>query len=300
MSRQFLVINYAVAVSALAVVFSVSANAGLQRTFVSTAGDDANTSASCAPSAPCRTFAAALSVTNAGGEIVVLTSGGYGPATISQPVVITAIGVNASISTITGGANGLTINTTGNVTLIGLNLHGEGVGNDGILVQQVGFLRLYNMLIENFTANGVDFEVSGKLAMYNSAVNDNASNGLAVNNGSANAYVQNISFDHNSIGAGVSSGQLVVADSVATNGTSGFVSTGGTVTLVNDRAAFNGTGLQASGGGTLIFASCVIANNTTAYNVAGGSTMEGTLPGTTLIAPGQGATGTLGTAITLQ
>ena len=116
-------------VTALAVklILSLSTCAGAARTFVSTIGNDANTSANCSPSAPCRTFSAALSVTNPGGELVVLTSGGYGPATITQPVVITAIGVDASISVTTSGADtfGLAISTPGNVTLIGLSLHGE-------------------------------------------------------------------------------------------------------------------------------------------------------------------------------
>ena len=232
-------------------------------------------------------------------EIVVLTSGGYGPATISQPVVITAIGIDASISVTTSGGNGITINTPGNVTLIGLNLHGEGMGNDGILVQQVTFLRLFNVLIENFQMNGVDFEVSGNLAIYNSEMNDNIVDGLEVNNASANVYVENSSFDNNSVGAGVGSGQLAIADSFATNNGSGFVSTGATLTLLNDRAAFNGTGLKVSGGGTLVFANCLIAGNTTAYSIASGS-MAGTNPGTSLIAPGQGTAGTLATPITLQ
>ena len=82
-------------------------------------GNDANTSANCSPAAPCRTFAAALPVTNSGGEIVVLTSGGYGPVNITQPVIITAIGVDASISA-TSSENVISILTTGNVTLIGI------------------------------------------------------------------------------------------------------------------------------------------------------------------------------------
>ena len=292
-------ITQALAVVTMALALSASAQAGASRTFVATTGNDANTSVNCGATSPCRTFAAALSVTNSGGEVVVLSSGGYGPATISQPVIITAIGIDASISVTTSGANGITINTPGNVTLIGLNLHGEGTGNDGVLVQQVGFLRLYNMLIEKFQLHGVDFEVSGNLAIYNSEMNDNLFHGLAVNNASANVYVENSSFDNNSVGAGVGNGQLTVVDSVATHNGSGFVSMGGTVTLFDDRASFNSTGLQVSLGGTLIFANCLIANNTTAYNIGPG-TMAGTNPGTSLIAPGQGTTGTLSTPITLQ
>ena len=101
-SRQLHIIH-ALAVSAIALAFSVSAQAAASRTFVSTIGNDANTSANCSPAAPCRTFGAALSVTNPGGEVVVLTSGGYGPATISQPVVITALGIDASVTQATAG-----------------------------------------------------------------------------------------------------------------------------------------------------------------------------------------------------
>lgn len=121
------------AVSALALTFSTSAQAGASRTFIGTTGRDANI-AVCSASAACRTFAAALLVTNPDGEIVVVNPGGDGPATISQPVIITAIGVDASISVTTFGAAGLTINTGGNVTLIGLNLHSEATGGAGIEV----------------------------------------------------------------------------------------------------------------------------------------------------------------------
>jgi hypothetical protein len=300
MSRQSHVIDYVLAVSAFALAFSVSAQAGATRTFVSTTGNDSNTSANCGPLSPCRTFTAALSVTNAGGEIVVLTSGGYGPATISQPVIITAIGVDASISVTTSGGAGLTVKTPGNVTLIGLNLHGEGTGLDGILVQQVGFLRLYNMLIENFLRSAVSFQVSGNLAIYGSRITDGNTDGLIVNNPSANVYVQDTSFDHidGAFAVNVVAGQVTVADSSAEYNNFAFEAQGGTLTLFNDRVSFNATGLDASGG-VLYFAKCLIANNATAYSIEGG-TMAGTSAGTTLIAPGQATSGALSTPIALQ
>ena len=51
------------------------ASAGGQRTFVASTGDDGDP---CSLSLPCRSFAAAILQTNAGGEVVVLDSGGYG------------------------------------------------------------------------------------------------------------------------------------------------------------------------------------------------------------------------------
>ncbi len=84
----------------LVLVVAASANAA-QRTFVSTAGFDTN---DCSLTAPCRGFAKALTVTDVGGEIVVLDSGGYGAVAIGQPVsIIAPSGVYAGISVFAGG-----------------------------------------------------------------------------------------------------------------------------------------------------------------------------------------------------
>ena len=64
-------------------------------TWVSATGSDASTT--CSITAPCATFAHALTETSAGGEIDVLSSGSYGAITISEPVTIYASGVNAVI-----------------------------------------------------------------------------------------------------------------------------------------------------------------------------------------------------------
>ena len=299
-SRQLRLVHW-FAVPVMALVFAVSVQAGTSRTFVSTTGNDSNTAVNCSPAAPCRTFAAALSVTNSGGELVVLSSGGYGPVTITQPVIITAIGIDASISAVSGG-NGITIDTAGNVTLIGLNLHGEGVGTNGVSVEQVGFLRLYNMLVENFANIGVDLEVTGKMAVYDSVINDNGNFGLRVNSATATAYVHNSSFDGNvTAGAAAASGQLTIADSSSSNNGNGFriFGAGATMTLINDRAEYNGSGLFVDLGGSMYFAGCLIANNTASYTIPMG-TLSGTSPGTNLITPGQSTSGTLSTPITLQ
>src|SRR5688572_6672741 len=65
------------------------------RTFVSTTGSDANP---CTNTQPCRNFAAAIAKTNAGGEVVALSSGGYGPFTIDKSVTVSAVGVYAGIT----------------------------------------------------------------------------------------------------------------------------------------------------------------------------------------------------------
>lgn len=298
-SRQLHVIHV-VGASALAFAFSVTAQAGATRTFVSTIGSDSNFAVNCSATANCRSLQVALSVTNAGGEVVVVDSGGYGPAEIIQPVVITASGVDASISATVPGSSALVINTTGNVTITGLSLHGEASAAYGISVDEVGFLRLYNMLIENFTLDGVDLPNGGKLAIYGSTINDNFNGALVLSNVSDAAYVQDSSFDHNGVGVGVFAGQATVVDSSAEYNTSGFDAFGGTLSLFNDRASFNVDGLVATSGATLYFADCLISNNTNAYQVTSGGTMFGTSPGTSLIAPNQSVIGTLSTPVALQ
>ena len=63
-------------------LFSVEpASAQAIRTWVSGVGDDVNP---CSRTAPCKTFAGAISKTAAGGEINCLDSAGYGAVTITK------------------------------------------------------------------------------------------------------------------------------------------------------------------------------------------------------------------------
>ena len=72
-----------------------------QRTFVSTSGSDS--SAICAVSAPCRTFAKAITVTDDAGEVIAVESGGYGATAVNRSVsIIAPPGVYAGISVFSG------------------------------------------------------------------------------------------------------------------------------------------------------------------------------------------------------
>jgi hypothetical protein len=72
--------------AALPLVFaSASANAQATRTWVSGVGDDVNP---CSRTAPCKTFAGAISKTARNGEISVLDPGGYGAVTITKSITI--------------------------------------------------------------------------------------------------------------------------------------------------------------------------------------------------------------------
>src|SRR5437016_13159561 len=74
--------------SASLVLLALPLTAQTTRTFVSAqVGNDAN---SCVPTAPCRTFGRAISLTLSGGEVIVLDSGGYGRFTVKQAITIQA------------------------------------------------------------------------------------------------------------------------------------------------------------------------------------------------------------------
>src|SRR5258708_3567122 len=101
--------------------------AAVPRAFVSINGSDANP---CSAVQPCRSFNQALTVVEAGGEIVVQNSGGYSTGfTITQSVTIDAAGFNASVIS-TGPGDLCTINTTNTtdrVVLRGISFHGASV-----------------------------------------------------------------------------------------------------------------------------------------------------------------------------
>src|ERR1700760_744389 len=81
-------ITFAIALFATALIGALSgsfAQAQALRTFVSGTGSDSNP---CTLALPCRTFQYAHDNTAAGGEIDVLTPGGYGPLTISKAISV--------------------------------------------------------------------------------------------------------------------------------------------------------------------------------------------------------------------
>jgi Right handed beta helix region len=171
-----------------------------------------------------------------------------------------------------------------------------------MVVQQVGFLRLYNVLIENFGIDGIVFDADGNLAVYDSKITDSALIGLFLGNPTAKAYVHNTAFDNDAT-AGVlvsGGGTMTIADSSAHFDGIGFWADSGTIVLDNDSVILNTAGMEVDGSGQLYFAGCLISDNTTAWNVAAGGTMTDTSPGTSLITPGQATSGTLSTATVLQ
>eukprot|EP01037_Dinobryon_pediforme_P035428 gene35428-41808_t len=114
---------------------SAPAFAQATRTWISGVGDDANP---CSRTAPCKTFAGAISKTAAGGEINLIDSGGFGGVTITKSITLRAVGVEAGI--LVAGTNGIVINAaaTDKVVLEGLDF--EGLKNTGSVPPLSGVL----------------------------------------------------------------------------------------------------------------------------------------------------------------
>src|ERR1700752_1533441 len=90
-----------------ALLQTAPAQAQATRTWVSGVGDDANP---CSRTAPCKTFAGAISKTAAQGEINVLDPGGFGAVTITKSITISSDSIEAGV--LVSGTNGIVVNVT--------------------------------------------------------------------------------------------------------------------------------------------------------------------------------------------
>jgi hypothetical protein len=179
--------------AALSLVVPTLGSATIQRTFVASNGVDTN---ACSIAAPCRSFGAAIGKTNAGGEVVVLDSAGYGPVTVAKPVsLIAPPGVYAGVTVFNG--DGITIDAPGaTVALRGLSINGQG-GNLGIDVVQVATLHIENCVVSNMASNGIVlFAAGAKMAVFDTIVRDNAGTGIGVA-ADANVVLGRVRSEHN-------------------------------------------------------------------------------------------------------
>ena len=113
----------------VAIAFTAVAQAQATRTWVSGVGDDANP---CSRTAPCKTFAGAISKTATAGKINVLDPGGFGGVTITKSITISSEGFEAGV--LVSGTNAIIVNVpnaTDAVILRGLDFEGLGTGLSG-------------------------------------------------------------------------------------------------------------------------------------------------------------------------
>src|SRR6202142_3046389 len=196
-----LIAAFAVGLALVGMLFAAPAQAQATRTFVSPTGNDA--SVSCSLAAPCRTFAAAYALTNAGGEIAVLGTAGYGTLTIGKAIsIVNGGGFEAGIAVPSGGI-GITINAniTDSVSLRGLAIDGAGVGQTGIKFNSGTSLTVESCIIRHMTGDGIDSFSNAPtsiLTVSNSIVNDNPGDGIIVQpSGNTTAMFNRIETNNN-------------------------------------------------------------------------------------------------------
>ncbi|MBL0165465.1 MAG: right-handed parallel beta-helix repeat-containing protein [Xanthomonadales bacterium] len=248
------------------------------RTWVSGVGDDANP---CSRTAPCKTFAGAISKTAAGGVIDALDPGGFGAVTITKAITIESDGALASV--LVSGTNGIIINAGVNdaVVIRNIKITGLGTGLDGIRFLAGGSLLVEGTSIEGFANTGINFipsnaatlTVRGTTLRGNGKVGGNFG-GINVQPGAAGSargslddvhFVRNTGFGlvagssaANPPGSDSGPVSLAVRNSVAsTNAGNGFAVIGGSATaqlmLDNVLSADNeSAGVIAIGGNALI------------------------------------------------
>ena len=126
MSKTRLLVN-CLALIVLTLAVQSVANAQATRTWVSGVGDDANP---CSRTAPCKTYAGAISKTAAGGEISTLDPGGFGALTITKAMTVNGDGTLAGI--LNAGVSGIIVNAGANdvVYIRNLSINGAGVDDN--------------------------------------------------------------------------------------------------------------------------------------------------------------------------
>ena len=287
--------KFTACVLAAAGFYATPAYSQATRTWVSGVGDDVNP---CSRTAPCKTFAGAISKTATGGEINCLDPAGFGAVTITKSITIDCTGTLGGV--LASSTTGVIVNGAGAVvTLRALEINGGPPnlpGVNGVRFLQGSTLTIEDSTIYNFLGaapNGFGILVnptSGteRLVVRNTTINNNggAANGAGIGiqpTGTATVQVTlvdvrlvgnpQLGFFANNGGTGIISATL---DRVTISGsTTGILASGANgvvLQVVNSNILNAGTGLSASGAGARIrIGGSTLFNNGTAANATGGA-----------------------------
>jgi len=267
--------------------FASLAQAQASRTWVSGVGDDVNP---CSRTAPCKTFAGAISKTAAGGEIDCLDPGGFGGVTVTKSITIEGTHGAGFGGILASSTVGVTVNGPGAVvTLRSLSINGGPPnlpGTFGVRFIQGSKLRVEDCKIFNFAAaaSGVGIEIalgtaakvdikdstiynnnrgiratttSGVLLVIleNTAVQHNATEGVKLDTGAfLEARNSNISYNATgvSLTGGANSGaSLIHCEIIANTGTGLAAGTSGFTRIGGSSFIGNGTGISQSAANTV-------------------------------------------------
>ena len=264
----------AVAIFTLTVVSIAQAQA--TRTWVSGVGDDVNP---CSRTAPCKTYAGAISKTAKDGEISTLDPGGFGAVTITKSITINGGNGGQGYGSILASlVNGIVINITDvndvrkSVRLDWLNINGASTGLDGIKFSNGNVLHVSNTLIDGFTSDGIEVTAATPtVVIENTRIRNCVGNGIRTNSGTGagiKATVANSIITRNGVGVNFENGTLgSVYDSTVANNTShglqvGEPTAGSNMNVVNVNVSNNaGTGVNVLNSSRARIARCNIFQN---------------------------------------
>jgi len=275
------------AIAIFTLAFASMAQAQATRTWVSGVGDDVNP---CSRTAPCKTFAGAISKTFINGEIDCLDPGGFGTVTITKSITLDGTHGSGFGSILSSGVNAIIINAGGSVNdplrsvrIRNLSINGAGAsgavgtrtGLRGIKILSALDVYIEGCVIDNFSDRGISDERAagtGKLRITDTIVkNTGGSNIVVIPTGAAtiNVHIDNVHAENSGTNSGIvfdGTGGTIkasVADSYATgNASSGLFVASATSDVMVDRCIIsnNLTGITANSG------TVGLANSTVTHN----------------------------------
>ncbi len=284
------------ALVAFTLMVTSMAQAQATRTWVSGVGDDVNP---CSRTAPCKTFAGAISKTAAGGEIDCLDPGGFGAVTLTKSIVIDGTTGSGFGSILASGVNGVNVNdsATGSpntivVRLRNLSINGAGttLGINGVNFTSGATLHVENCRIMNFSGDGIRKATTaagsaGRVIVSDTIITDCASDGVEL--AGSNTANDAVSLDRVSItrcGNGVkvsNRASVAISNSVlslnnATVSSAAAITTsaavgGGIIDLENCQVNFNSVGVQPNANNAIRLSNVHMTGNGNALNFNGGT-----------------------------
>lgn len=259
-------------------LFSLAVSAQATRTWVSGVGDDVNP---CSRTAPCKTFAGAISKTATNGEINCLDPAGYGAVTVTKSITIDCEDTQGSI--LSAGTNGVIVNITAAAdtkkafTMRGISINGAGTGINGIRVLAANQVTLEEVVISGVTQHGVSLEnTTGttKVSIDSCAMRNNGGNGINtfIVGGNVLLDISNSRLNNNGTGLNLSNAtKATISNSLINGNTTGLQAASATLGVRSCTVSNNTTGITSSSGGVIRILDNLITNNGTGLSLGGGT-----------------------------
>jgi hypothetical protein len=301
-------------------LFSAPAHAQATRTWVSGVGDDANP---CSRTAPCKTFAGAISKTAPGGEIDALDPGGFGAVTITKSITIDGGGGQVA-SILVAGTNGVNVSAAATDVVTIKNLRFQGICNgntctnaglSAIQFNTGAALLVDNVEIYGFANQGINFvpnqAANSSLSVQDTLIFHCAGGGVLVapvGGGTASAAIERTRVYQSQFGlkaqdrAKVDVSNSVLSNNVANGAVALSAGVAAEINLWNTTISNNpNSGVATNGAASTIrIGYTSLLDNGTGINTSGGGTVSGTSPGTNVNAGNTTPGAPNGPAVVLQ